>query len=304
MSFSSTDVLLISRCKYKFESFVVDHSHNFHHLLYVVGGDGTLVAGGTSYSMRENDMYIFSPGTCHSFISDPSRPLCTIEVKALVNDPHLESFMERLPLQMVVSSVKIKLIMESMLEEAVHCRPQYKEIITVHFIELIMNLLRFRQMEQQQNDRSAPNAPDFSEKSDICTDLLIGKAEAGGDVASMALHYFHENYERKIVLKEVAKRLMVSHAHLCRVFVERYEIPPMQYLNNWRMKKAKELLITTDLSITEISAKVGFQSVHYLSRRFAAKEQMTPLQYRHMMKEIVELKIEEKYRIVDQKIVI
>jgi AraC-like DNA-binding protein len=78
----------------------------------------------------------------------------------------------------------------------------------------------------------------------------------------------------------------------------------MQYLNNWRLKEAKELLVNTDMTITEIAAKVGFQSVHYLSRRFAVKEKMSPLQYRQKMKEIVELKIEEKFDIVDHNVVV
>ncbi|MDF2720756.1 MAG: hypothetical protein K0Q59_431 [Paenibacillus sp.] len=300
MSFASTDVLFISRCKYKFESFVVDHSHNFHHLLYVTGGSGTMVAEGVSYTMRENDMYIVAPGTSHSFVSDPASPLCTLEVKTLVNNLQLETYMAQLPFKMIVPHVKLKLIMEAMLEEAVHGRPQYKEIITVQFMELVMNLLRFWRMEEQRGGTCA----DRLESGEGKPHLQIGKAGEGEDVASLVLNYFHEHYERKIVLKDVARRFMVSDAHLCRAFVERYEIPPMQYLNNWRLKKAKELLANTELSITEISAKVGFQSVHYLSRRFTAKEQMTPLQYRHMMQEIVELKIAEKYDIVDQKIVI
>ncbi|MDF2717013.1 MAG: hypothetical protein K0R28_3938 [Paenibacillus sp.] len=77
----------------------------------------------------------------------------------------------------------------------------------------------------------------------------------------------------------------------------------MQYLNNWRIHEAKELLKNTEMSITEISAKVGFQSVHYLSRRFATRERISPLQYRQKMKEIVELRIEDKLEIIDHNIV-
>jgi transcriptional regulator GlxA family with amidase domain len=119
----------------------------------------------------------------------------------------------------------------------------------------------------------------------------------------MTLQYFHTNYDRKILLKELAQHLTVSHAHLCRVFCDRYKVSPMQYLNNWRIQEAKELLINTEMSITEISTRVGFQSVHYLSRRFTAKEKMSPLQYRQKMKEITELKIDEKFDIVDNMVV-
>lgn len=303
MSFQSTKVLFLSRCKYKFESHVVNHCHNFHHLLYVTGGCGTLTVSGAAYAMRENEMYVVPPGTYHSFVSDLSRPLCTIEVKALVGDPRLAAYLKHMPLCMTLPHAKLKLILEAMLDEATYCRPQYKEMITANFIEFILNIQRLHSMSEQPDEREAAAAPDLLREAQPSASLLPAKAEPGDDVAGRAIQYLHANYDRKIVLKEMARRLAVSSAHLCRAFYERYRVSPMQYLNNWRMHEAKELLKNTDLSITEISAKVGFQSVHYLSRRFAARENVSPLQYRQQMKEIVELKIEEKYDVVDHHIV-
>jgi AraC-like DNA-binding protein len=270
----------------------------------VVGGSGTLFASGAGYTMDKNDMYIIQPGMDHSLVSDSSDPLCTIEVKALVNDPQLDAYLKQMSLKMVVPNTKIKLILEAMLDEATHCRPQYKEIITANFIEIIMNLQRSSSIEQQESDfQSAANPASPSGRRDVTASLIPGKSEFGDDLASMTLQYFHTNYDRKILLKELAQHLTVSHAHLCRVFCDRYKVSPMQYLNNWRIQEAKELLINTEMSITEISTKVGFQSVHYLSRRFTAKEKMSPLQYRQKMKEITELKIDEKFDIVDNMVV-
>lgn len=312
MSFQATKVLLLSRCKYKYESHVVSHCHNFHHLLYVTGGSGTMEADGVAYAMRENEMYIVPPGMYHSFVSNPARPLCTIEVKALVGDPRLAAYLRGMPFCLTLPHAKLKLILEAMLDEAIHCRPQYKEMITAHFIEFILNVQRLRFLSEQPEERETETAPQPFRKTPSQPSLkpppaellpANAGAEAGNDIAGRAIRYLHANYERKIVLKEMARALAVSSAHLCRAFYERYRVSPMQYLNNWRIHAAKELLQTTDLSITEIADKVGFQSVHYLSRRFAAREYVSPLQYRQQMKEIVELKIEEKYDVVDHRIV-
>ncbi|RAV09207.1 AraC family transcriptional regulator [Paenibacillus contaminans] len=304
MSFIATKVLIISRCKYKFESSVTSHCHNFHHIMYVIGGRGTLFSGGIKHSMHKNDLYIIPPGTPHSFQSDSSKPLCTIEVKALVNDPQLESYLKLMSLKTVVPGVKVKLILEAMLEEATHCRPQYKEIITAHFIEFIMNIQRSICLESDDDaeSQSILNMPKFSEEKGM--PARQGGSAFEDDLAGQALQFLQENHERKIILKELSQQLAVSRAHLCRVFCQRYKVSPMQYLNNWRLKEAKELLVNSDMTITEIAAKVGFQSVHYLSRRFAVKEKMSPLQYRQKMKEIVELKIEEKFDIVDHHVVV
>ena len=59
-----------------------------------------------------------------------------------------------------------------------------------------------------------------------------------------------------------------------------YGTTPIKYINNLRMKKAKELLANSDMSISEISELVGFQSIHYFSRNFKEREGCAPLAYR------------------------
>ncbi|GAA3407664.1 AraC family transcriptional regulator [Paenibacillus hodogayensis] len=303
MSFQSTKVLSISRCKYKFESHVVNHCHNFHHLMYVVGGSGTLSADGAVCGMNKHDMFVIQPGVYHSFVSDASQPLRTVEVKALVGDSQLEACLEAMPIRIEAPHSKIKLLLEAMLDEATYCRPQFKEIITAHFIEFIMNIRRLYGAEAEGAGAGPAGHSDEGAEREPAAKRLPVKAEAGDDLAGRAIRYIHANCDRKIVLKELARKLAVSSAHLCRVFYGKYQLTPMQYLNNWRIYETKQLLANTEMSITEISAKVGFQSVHYLSRRFAASEQLSPLQYRQRMKEIVELRIEDKLEIVDQQIV-
>lgn len=295
MRIPSARVLLISKCKYKIEHQVTDHCHNFHHLIYVTGGCGSLTIRGRRFDMRPQDLYIISPGFNHHFQSDTSKPLCTIEVKVWVHDPQLESHLEMMSPKIEISKMKIRMILDMMLDEATYCRPQYREMINIHFIELIMNLLRLC--------RSGEGMPASSCHSDTWADSLKDREERNDDPAVLALRYFQEHYNQKIMLKELAQQLLVSQAHLCRVFTERYAMSPMQYLNDLRIRKTKELLVNTDLSITEIAEKAGFQSVHYFSRRFAAMENMSPLQYRHMKQEIVELQVDEQYQIIDHHIV-
>lgn len=53
-----------------------------------------------------------------------------------------------------------------------------------------------------------------------------------------------------------------------------------KYLNNIRIRKAKELLRTTDLQIQEIADQVGYFDSKYFSRQFKTATGMTPAQYR------------------------
>ena len=55
---------------------------------------------------------------------------------------------------------------------------------------------------------------------------------------------------------------------------------PMRYLNNLKMETATSLLLNSDLSVKEISWKLGFSSQYHFSRNFKAYSGCTPTDYR------------------------
>ncbi len=54
------------------------------------------------------------------------------------------------------------------------------------------------------------------------------------------------------------------------------------YLKNIRLEKAKELLVKSDLNLSEISQAIGYSDISYFSRIFKKEFQMTPSKYRRM----------------------
>lgn len=74
------------------------------------------------------------------------------------------------------------------------------------------------------------------------------------------------------------------------LFKERFNKSPIQFLNNIRIQKASQLLISTAMSITDISAACGFSSPAYFTRKFKDITGVTPSDYRsHTLKESDEL---------------
>lgn len=55
---------------------------------------------------------------------------------------------------------------------------------------------------------------------------------------------------------------------------------PIEYLIRYRMEKAKELLIATDLTVTEIALSSGFETVSYFDRAFKKAFGTTPKAFR------------------------
>ena len=95
-----------------------------------------------------------------------------------------------------------------------------------------------------------------------------------------ALYYIHDNYSKAISVKDIAVRLSVSPQYLIRVFNAYIGMTPLQYLNSFRINRAKELLRHTGLTVKEISYEVGINDTHYFCRLFKNKLKTTPSEYR------------------------
>ena len=72
-----------------------------------------------------------------------------------------------------------------------------------------------------------------------------------------ALHYLKNNYFNDIHIESLATSFGYSRAHFTTLFIEETWISPYLYLTQIRIKKAKELLSSTKLSIEEIGYSVG-----------------------------------------------
>lgn len=101
------------------------------------------------------------------------------------------------------------------------------------------------------------------------------------------LNIVHEKYPDKLNLTQVAKMVHVNPSYLSRKFSEEVGLPFSDYLNDYRLEMAKNLLLTyKDFSVSEIAMRTGFNSLHYFSTLFRKKVNMTPKQYREMGRNI------------------
>lgn len=96
-----------------------------------------------------------------------------------------------------------------------------------------------------------------------------------------AVRYVQNNYKDSICLEDIAKSCGVSKVHLSRKFKEKIGIGLNEYIAIYRLKTAKELLLTRDkMSICEIAFDCGFNDSNYFSWLFKKTYGVTPSQYR------------------------
>jgi two-component response transcriptional regulator (cheY-like receiver and araC-type DNA-binding domains), putative len=86
--------------------------------------------------------------------------------------------------------------------------------------------------------------------------------------------------DSELSLKSLASQLGFSPSYLSVLIKKELGLPFQDYLIQERMKKAKLLLLTTDLKIYEIAEQVGFDDMNYFSQRFKQVVGLTPRQFK------------------------
>ena len=94
------------------------------------------------------------------------------------------------------------------------------------------------------------------------------------------LQFIHLNYSRSISLDDIAEQAMVSKSTALNLFRKYLHITPVNYLINYRLKQAGQLLSKTEKKVSLISSETGFHNVDYFCRLFKKRYQLTPTKYR------------------------
>ena len=92
--------------------------------------------------------------------------------------------------------------------------------------------------------------------------------------------FIDRHYAKPLTVERLARRAGLSPFHFIRAFRAANGETPHQYLRAKRIERAKELLVTTPLAITEICDQVGFQSLGSFSSLFRRVTGETPAAFR------------------------
>ena len=99
------------------------------------------------------------------------------------------------------------------------------------------------------------------------------------------LFYIHEHYDTDLSLQQIADEFETSPSQISRMFKEETSVNFSDYLIQYRMDKAKELLVHTNTPIKDISEKLCYTSVQNFNRIFKQTVHMPPGQYRKQFRE-------------------
>ena len=111
------------------------------------------------------------------------------------------------------------------------------------------------------------------------------KDDTTNDIKAI-LEYIKINYMNPISIKDLANVVNFSEHYFMRFFKKYMGMTCVDYINEYRLNIATNLLETTDMSIMEIAVKVGVNNISYFNKIFKKKFNLTPKEYRKNLKNI------------------
>ncbi len=271
------NLLWVSKCTYPAKYIIKKNHHDYYQIVFILNGEGKITNGDHVIHASINQAYIFKPNVDHKIEASKYKSLHIIELKFYCNNVTTESLVSRLiPF--------IKDVGQSMRTSFINFVEEIKnqDDYSLYIINSLLTQLIFgwkRMSAQERNGYNERNGKAIYVNKDS-HDNGIKK-----DPLDSTIEYIRENYSSEIKLNDLAEIAYLSPIYFCSAFKERYGISPIQYLQNIRCENAKKLLIDSDDTITIISERVGFQSIHYFSRYFKSREGITPNEFRRRNRE-------------------
>lgn len=96
----------------------------------------------------------------------------------------------------------------------------------------------------------------------------------------LAIRYIQEHYRESIRLAQLVHLLGVSESRLILLFRKNTGRTPIDYINQVKVNRAKDLLLNSRLTVKEVAFALGFQDEFYFSRVFKRIEGISPRDYR------------------------
>ena len=152
-------------------------------------------------------------------------------------------------------------LFKEMIHELQNCKTGYEDLLTMYLRQIFLLVQRTRQEER-------PTVSTYIQEE-----------------MEFARRYFNEHYNEPISIQEYAESRNMSVCYFQRNFKQIVKHTPMQYLMTIRVNNAASLLETTDYSVAEIAAIVGYEDPLYFSRLFRKIKGVSPRDYRKLVQE-------------------
>ena len=252
------------------------HYHDYTELLFGISGEADVFVGDKNYKLREGDMVIIHDHELHD-VTGTGSPSQYIVIKFLPSilltaEQTYSEYSYTLTLMQNTSKRQIFFEKDELLGTSVpslfhHAMEEwdgkkfgYELSLRADVTSIFLHILR-----------------KWHEKNIASSPISVWQ----GELIEKAITYIGKNYV-DLTEESTAEALGVSTSYLSRVFKRGMKKSFSAYVTSIKLREAERMLISTDISITEIGECVGFSTSAYFIAKFKESHGMTPAKYRKL----------------------
>ncbi len=267
-----------------------------YELLHIAEGYLEVHIDNRVYQGAPGDFLLFKPGVEHSFSAATGSMgnsclknlhLPHIHFDLIYRDDH-RIYTSFKPLS-EFSNAERAMISPDLTEKGEFCIPEYIKLRDPQPVkELLMKIIK-----ERETNSYGHNLIENGYLLEILGLLLRSANLLSEPQVELNLHrltkvrnLIQENYNKDVSIDELVKMSGLSKYYFLRVFKKAFGKSPIELKRSIQMSKAEELLIYTDMPITEVAKKVGYNSIHAFSRAFRNVKGTSPSRFNELQRTI------------------
>lgn len=273
---------------YQFEG----ESHNFWEFVYVDKGECKLFNSGRTLHMKTGNIYFHKPNTFHALYGMPNQNFNVL----IISFACTSEAMKAIPDEMTQVTGELRGILSKITRE---CRNAFylpiidkdipaiqakrstligtRQLIKLYMEELLIMIMRKAHLQNAQN----PTLSLLSEK-EVNPENLIASVKA----------YLLKNLHRKITIEDLCKEFHYSKTYICTHIKQSTSYSVVEFINQAKTERAKDLIRENRYSLTQISELLGFSGLEYFSKVFKQYAGISPSEYKKKLKNLLGYKID------------
>ena len=257
------------------QPFVLPHHHCEFEVIVITSGQCTITIDQENYFASSGDILLIPPYSVHSGIANAGAVFshfCFCFDLSLLQTPNLIHQLDTGYLQLIKhipssaeGASQLYTVAQTVYRHS-ESRNDGWELVVRGGLIFFFGLL--------QTFRFAIPTAQGSSRSGFCIQVL---------------EELSHNYAWPLTSRDMAASLSYSHGYFCRLFHENFNTSFQQYLNQYRLSKARLLLSSKTTSIGDVAIQVGFSSSSYFCHQFRLQYGCTPKQFQTMCTPVSEL---------------
>lgn len=238
--------------------------HNFFELTYVDEGELDTEVDGTLYQLKDKDLMIYGPGQFHTQYTDAEHNASYMTV--LFDMQNLTPVEQEIWYDALINRVfhydqKINTLVKAFVRESTTGIPYMNSLMLCLLTEIILRLL--------QGTYASPMNQSVNTAHQSAMDELFDRIIA----------YIDENIYDPLTIPEICEHFSLSRSALQLMFKNAVDQSPKKYINDKKLERSCQMLLENRHTISEISLRLGYSSIHYFSKSFNMKYHMSPSEF-------------------------